>query len=815
MKETDNNNINAPENTEKNKNQDFRQNNNSENNNIIKQNTKDEGNEDIDNEKAPLKPNEKLIQILNNLYVTLNTKENETKDLDEIYEDYLDDEDDKKIKEGISDKCIIIMLIIGVFHLIINLVGIFTIKSIMDTLFDVFFDGLKYFIYKKSELQEYNLTDYKSRYLSSYNFYERFFEHISDNEVEFDLMMFWDFVGMFLQKYCGYSFTYIICFILSLIFLVLIGGFDFLDIDDSSHKYTFFQLLFLILVYLFLWIVVSSLSLLSQQKFITSLKVYFAKKQKEIFQKKKEKKNEELKKEEKEKEKKVEEKNEKNMNDKENNKNDESINNAFIPKKQSVITLNKEEEKKIESESKDDKVEIFFFPILIIIIFVAFLINHCTNREIYKYKTEKMNEIYLTDKNDVYNKMYSKEKNIFLYFVCIPYAGEMILSLIIYFIYNSIFINTKNETEINEAKKNEIINDIKKTEIEEKAIKEETQEIKEGLNKDVKENQVNKEIKLKKVSFKKFCGYIIFKQKIIEQKEIYNNESKGLTRKCCKNFLYCFNLLFISIKECIFKICCSFCSKSCNCCSCCSCCLYNKDSYQLETMNFCLCYQRKRKLKWFHASINDEDHILLVIIIIVISYCQLFILGFEAIYEEKNEKYKAINQRQRSIIIPLIICFVISLIIFGLISLLSYLLLKEKFTDFILKKIKEKKSKFENKDLFEFILFGNCCFIFIIYIFSMVLSIVYLRNKKSVYNGKWIFVPLFLNKFMIFMLYYFLAKQDEKYEVFSNSTFAAFYLFLSELILYAIKALLSIKLLIILQISSIGFLCLLSGLFDR
>ena len=203
MKETDNNNINAPENTEKNKNQDFRQNNNSENNNIIKQNTKDEGNEDIDNEKAPLKPNEKLIQILNNLYVTLNTKENETKDLDEIYEDYLDDEDDKKIKEGISDQCIIIMLIIGGFHLIINLVGIFTIKSIMNTLFDVFFDALKYFIYKKSELQEFNLTDYKSRYLSSYNFYERFFEYISDNEVEFDLMMFWDFVGMFLQKYCG------------------------------------------------------------------------------------------------------------------------------------------------------------------------------------------------------------------------------------------------------------------------------------------------------------------------------------------------------------------------------------------------------------------------------------------------------------------------------------------------------------------------------------------------------------------------------------------------------------------------------------
>ena len=65
-----------------------------------------------------------------------------------------------------------------------------------------------------------------------------------------------------------------------------------------------------------------------------------------------------------------------------------------------------------------------------------------------------------------------------------------------------------------------IINDIEKTESEEKAIKEETQEIKEGLNKDVKENQVNKEIKLKKVSIKKLCGYKIFNQKIIENKFI-------------------------------------------------------------------------------------------------------------------------------------------------------------------------------------------------------------------------------------------------------------------------------------------------------
>ena len=829
MKETGNNNTNAPEDTHENRNEDLKRNNNNENNNNIIQKEDNGQNEENVDEKTPLKEkekkNEELIKILNNLYDTLNTKENETKELVEIYGNYLDDENDKdnkQIKDSLSIKDdIIVRYIIGAIQLIINLVGIFTIKSIMDTLFDVFFDGLKYFIYKKSELQEYNLTDYKSRYLSSYNFYERFFEHISDNEVEFDLMMFWDFVGMFLQKYCGYRFTYIICFFLSCIFLVLIFGFDYLDIDDSSHKYSFFQLLFLILVYLFLWIVVSSLSLLTQQKYINRLYLFLKKKKKDI-------KIKQQKKEEEEKQRKQKEEGENNKKQIDNIGNNDSAIDIWVKSKQLDKTSKLGENKEVKDESEDVKVEYIFFPILISIIFLAFLINHSINRKIYKYKIEKMTEIYLTDKNEVYNKMYSKEKKIFLYYVCLPYIGEMIISLLIYFDFDETFTETKKETEINENKKNvtEInenkknvteINENKKNEINntetaKKENKAKAEEIKEGVNENEEkneENQINKEIIIKKVSIKKLCGYLIFKQKIIEKKEISNKENKGLTRKIWKNFLNCFKLLFISIKDCVCSACCCNCCKSRNNSSCCSSCSYNENSFKLEERNFCLCLQEKRKLKWFYDTVNSSTHKRLVKIILFISYCQLFILGFEEIYDEKNENYKNINQRQRDIILPLVLCFLISLVIFVTISLDIYDSFIRKVSKKSTKNNKNKtdsqsESEDDDDDSLLFMLAGIILLELIIYIVSLWYSIKYLKSKKSVYNGKGICYPIFLNKFSIFMLYYFLAEENEKYEVFTNSSLVAFYTFISELILYAIKALFSIKVLIIIQIVGVG-----------
>ena len=86
------------------------------------------------------------------------------------------------------------LFIAGIF-VIVNLVGIFTIKSIMDSLFEVLKASIKYFIIEKSDIEKKELTDFESLYNSPYNFYEQYFKDLSKNKIDFDLIMFCDFVG--------------------------------------------------------------------------------------------------------------------------------------------------------------------------------------------------------------------------------------------------------------------------------------------------------------------------------------------------------------------------------------------------------------------------------------------------------------------------------------------------------------------------------------------------------------------------------------------------------------------------------------------
>jgi hypothetical protein len=89
------------------------------------------------NEKTPLKKNERLIKILNDMSNKLNS--NKDREIEEIYEDYDGNDDDKKvIKRGYSKLYIILWFIfLGLFFLIINSVGIFTIRSVMNSLFEI------------------------------------------------------------------------------------------------------------------------------------------------------------------------------------------------------------------------------------------------------------------------------------------------------------------------------------------------------------------------------------------------------------------------------------------------------------------------------------------------------------------------------------------------------------------------------------------------------------------------------------------------------------------------------------------------------
>lgn len=86
--------------------------------------------------------------------------------------------------------------------------------------------------------------------------------------------MFCDFIGLLFNNYFQFTCTSIFFLLINLIILALIFRFDFLDLDLTTHKYSFFQILYITLVYLFLWISFGSSAILSQKVYIDYFEIY-------------------------------------------------------------------------------------------------------------------------------------------------------------------------------------------------------------------------------------------------------------------------------------------------------------------------------------------------------------------------------------------------------------------------------------------------------------------------------------------------------------------------------------------------------------
>ena len=337
-------------------------------------------------EKVPLI--NKLRKVINNINDKLNERDNKGKNLEQMFKNDLKNEDEKEIKSEIKGIFIVFAFILGGIFVIINLTGIFTVKNVMDTLFKTLKVDLKNYLFKKSNLEKNNLTDFKNIFLSSYNFYENYYQYISSNDIDFNLIMFWDFLGLFLMKYCGFSCTSFIYILLSSILIVLILAFNFLDIDKTTHKYFFSQILYLLLVYLFLWIVVGAYALLSQNIFIDSLMNIYKLKQKKLLSEIIEKeRNEQLSK---------------------NNANKDTINNNLEAKRDENIKI-----------IEDERNYLFFFPILLFTIFSPFFINYLINRKIFSYMSHYISKKINDETDDSIQKIYSKQKYIFIICTCV------------------------------------------------------------------------------------------------------------------------------------------------------------------------------------------------------------------------------------------------------------------------------------------------------------------------------------------------------------------------------------------------------------
>ena len=250
--------------------------------------------------------------------------------------------------------------------------------------------------------------------------------------------------------------------------------------------------------------------------------------------------------------------------------------------------------------------------------------------------------------------------------------------------------------------------------------------------------------------------------------------------KCPQKCSYCY--------ECNCNECdCSLCKYCKDCCPCC----FRQSNFEQREMKICICYQEKRKIKWFKDFINNKKQKFLVQLVFLIAYFRSFSIGNEVLYKETNEN----KTNQENIMLPLIVAF------------LTYTILTTISGNYFLKYSKNNSFQFFKyeiqeiyKDLSMSILFGSIIAFTINGIYSFITSILYFTNRKFFDKDKDMHVSVYINKFAIFILTYFCQTQDEENELISNSSLIAIYLYIIDLISSLIKAIFSIKVLMIFQI---------------
>ena len=226
------------------------------------------------NEEDKKEKNE-LLKIINRLKSDLDSEKYDS--LGQIYEQYLNNEDITKrnIKPSTTRSALIFMYyIISPLFSIINLIGIFESISIMKIIFQIIKNAVvNYYIALMNE--EENITKFSiNDFNEQYNFYNLFFEDTKMETFDFNLMMLSAFLGDILLKSRGFriSISVFAFLILGAIFLIL--NFSFYEYEIPYNDYTIFQMLFLLLSWLLLFIGVGASALLSQKIIIDSNNKY-------------------------------------------------------------------------------------------------------------------------------------------------------------------------------------------------------------------------------------------------------------------------------------------------------------------------------------------------------------------------------------------------------------------------------------------------------------------------------------------------------------------------------------------------------------
>ena len=722
-----------------------------------------------------------LINILKRLENDLEKNNNES--INDVYEEYLDN--DNIIKRNIkanTKNCIIYFMyyFISPAFAIINLIGIYQVITIMNVLMALL-KNLIYEYYKR-----YFDDNYESK--EDLNYYSLFYKNSFTEIFDFNLTMIFDFLGIIVLKSRGFRIASIIFMMINLVSLFLIASFNYSNFDFENRKSSILQILYLLLCYILLFIGVGSSALLSEQILIDSDEKYnkylieLEKKELEKEEKSDNKYINSIKIIEDEEDELKEDKNKEyiSMN---NLLTSNAINNSINEKhdlknidekvdiKKSIVNIKKIKKEKRREKRKEDleqnknyKFNSFFIVCISTIlgyfgkysinIFISNIKNDYDNNM--KNKTNITLQIHiLGDNKNPASDINNNDQKLFYYIIAI-YCGCIILSIILYSIFLTIF--TKNE------------------------------------KKKSKENEY---------SICQICGYTIYSEDIILKKNTPKCECIKLYFKTIKNFC---NQSVCSLLTCS--------EEDDNKDKCCCCCVeYNEKDYEKNKEFFCYCYQAKRKQNWFNKFITNESHIKLFPYMLEYFIIQLTTIGFEAQYVFNVEK--DCNKNNTSVKTHcefkergyFLLFFIVTFILFFYLTLSFSRIFKNMRTakSSINKKLKRKKLTYKISNE---ILDGAHGIVFFNSIISFTLSLLKEINpNKDIYpinrTNIIIIIPILMNKFFYFtLIYYCISYKDIKdFELISSSSLISIYVALWNFAVIIIKAFTHIEILYYIQIA--------------
>lgn len=205
----------------------------------------------------------RLINVFDRLKTELQKDDGEK--IIDVYKVYSSEEKNNKRLKKEKSKCLLAFLnfIILPLFSISNLIGIFLIILIKNLLSDIFFTSLKYKIYN------FINKDYdKNEIINHTYFLYIFYDESIKVSVDFNLIMFWNFIGLKCLKSCGFRKTSVVFLILNSIMIFTINFFDF-TFDDTDNKiYNFSKIISIFFLWFFFGITSGGSTLLSQQALI-------------------------------------------------------------------------------------------------------------------------------------------------------------------------------------------------------------------------------------------------------------------------------------------------------------------------------------------------------------------------------------------------------------------------------------------------------------------------------------------------------------------------------------------------------------------